>query len=95
MNRVIIKEQEKEDFRRREAFKTLRANIQFSGDNIKTVAITSTLPGEGKTSVALALARSFAEAGKFTVLVISVVRFLRKSLRFRGKCRACQSICVV
>lgn len=87
MNRVIIKEQEKEDFRRREAFKTLRANIQFSGDNIKTVAITSTLPGEGKTSVALALARSFAEAGKFTVLVDCDIRrsFLAEKFEIQGK----------
>ena len=27
------------DFRAREAFKTLRTNIEFSGDNIKVIAI--------------------------------------------------------
>ena len=62
MNRVTINNERQESYQFKEALKTLRANIQFSGENIKTVSVTSTLPGEGKSSVSLALARSFAEA---------------------------------
>ena len=47
-----------------EAFKTLRTNIRFSSvdKEIRTLAITSAMPEEGKTTVAISLAaaiRSF------------------------------------
>ena len=74
MNRVVINNEKKETYRFKESLKTLRANIQFSGDDIKTVSVTSTIPGEGKSSIALALARSFAEAGRFTALLDCDIR---------------------
>ena len=46
MNRVTINNERQESYQFKEALKTLRANIQFSGENIKTVSVTSTLPGE-------------------------------------------------
>lgn len=51
-----------------EAMNTLRTNIIYSSE-IKTINITSTFPNEGKSTVSLQLARSFAELGKKTVLV--------------------------
>ena len=42
------------DFRTREAYKMLRTNIEFSGDNNKVIFITSTTPGEGKSTVSFA-----------------------------------------
>ena len=74
MNRVVFKDEGHEEFRVNEAIKTLRANVQFSGENIKTIAVTSSIPGEGKSTIAMKLARSFAEAGKFTVLVDCDIR---------------------
>lgn len=56
---------------RSEAFRVLRTNLQFvnvdSRNNI--FVITSALPGEGKTSTAINLALSLAQAGSRTLLL--------------------------
>lgn len=57
------------DFRTREAYKMLRTNIEFSGDNNKVIFITSTTPGEGKSTVSFELAMSFAQNGMKTLLI--------------------------
>lgn len=59
----------KDDFFLNEAIKTLRTNIGFCGEDIKTIAITSTLPNEGKSKISLDLALSFAELGGKTLLI--------------------------
>ena len=56
--------QEKQDFRTKEAFKTLRTNIEFSGEDIKVICITSCTPNEGKSTVTMGLAASLAEGGR-------------------------------
>ena len=73
--------QEKQDFRTKEAFKTLRTNIEFSGENIKVICVTSCTPNEGKSSVSYELAKSFAQNGKKTILIDAD---LRKSV-MRGR----------
>ena len=60
-----------------EAYKTLRTNIQFCGQNIKVIAITSVHENEGKSTVSLHIGKSFAELGK-RVLVIDAD--MRKSV---------------
>lgn len=54
-----------------EAIRTLRTNIQFSDiDNkFKKILVTSSIPNEGKTTISVELASSFAENG-FKVLLI-------------------------
>lgn len=54
---------------RTEAMKKLRMNIQFCGSDVQVVMLTSTFPGEGKSTTSLELARSFAELGKKTIYV--------------------------
>lgn len=66
-----------DDYRTNEAFKSLRTNIEFSGEENKVLAITSCIQNEGKSSISLALAKAFAEAGK-TVLFVDTD--LRKSV---------------
>lgn len=55
----------------RDSVKTLRANIQFASldKEIKTVALTSVIPSEGKTTLSCFLGISIAESGKKTVIV--------------------------
>lgn len=55
----------------RDSVKTLRANIQFASldKEIKTVALTSVIPSEGKTTLSCFLGISVAESGKKTVIV--------------------------
>ena len=59
-----------------EVFRTLRTNIQFMNTNnkLKTLLVTSTLPGEGKSWVTSNLAVTFAQAGKKVVLVDADMR---------------------
>lgn len=54
-----------------EMFRTLRTNLQFmnTDDELKTILITSTLPGEGKSWIASNLAVTFAQTGKSVVLI--------------------------
>ena len=59
-----------------ELFRTLRTNIQFMNSNkqLKTLLVTSTLPGEGKSWTASNLAVAFAQAGKRVVLIDADMR---------------------
>ena len=59
-----------------EVFRTLRTNIQFMNANkkMKTILVTSTFPGEGKSWVASNLAVTFAQAGKKVVLIDADMR---------------------
>ena len=45
-----------------EAIKMLRTNVEFAGENVQAVCITSCLPNEGKSSIVARLAESMAQA---------------------------------
>lgn len=70
-----------QDFRTAEAFKSLRSNIAFCGDDIKTVAFTSCLPGDGKSTISRNVAITFAEAEK---RVLYIDADMRKSVTMRN-----------
>ena len=59
-----------------ELFRTLRTNIQFmnSSRHLKSLLVTSTLPGEGKTWVSSNLAIAFAQTDKRVVLIDADMR---------------------
>ena len=59
-----------------EVFRTLRTNIQFMNTKgkLKTILVTSTLPGEGKSWVSSNLAVTFAQAGKKVVIIDADMR---------------------
>ena len=65
------------DFKTREAYKTLRTNVQFCGDDVKLISLTSSVPNEGKSMVAFNLAVSMAEGGS---KVLFIDADLRKSV---------------
>lgn len=54
-----------------EAYRTLRTNIQFSSvdKKIKTILVTSSSPGEGKTTTSSNLAVVMAQGGNKTLLI--------------------------
>lgn len=59
-----------------EQFRTIRTNIQFSmpDQEIKTILVTSSIPGEGKTTNAANLGVVFAQDGKKVLIVDADMR---------------------
>lgn len=52
-----------------EAFRNIRTNLSYINTSYQTIAITSSVSGEGKTFVALNLAGIIAMSGKKTILI--------------------------
>lgn len=68
---------DKNDFKLTEAYKTLRTNITFCGDDVKVIAITSCMPNEGKSTVSWNITCAMAETGK---RILFIDADLRKSV---------------
>ncbi|MBO4591474.1 MAG: CpsD/CapB family tyrosine-protein kinase [Eubacterium sp.] len=62
------------DFKVNESYKRIRTNISFSGEDIKVITMTSSVPNEGKTEVSFNISRSFAEDGKKTLFIDADIR---------------------
>ena len=62
------------DFKINESYKRIRTNISFSGEDIKVITMTSSVPNEGKTEVSFNISRSFAEDGKKTLFIDADIR---------------------
>lgn len=77
MQTVSIGKLKNQSYAMKESLRALKTNIQFCGDDIKTILITSSIPNEGKSTVTIDLARSLTESGK-RVLVIDTD--MRKSV---------------
>ena len=73
VNQVVVK-QEKSGYQIVEAYKSLRTNLQFCGEDKKVIAITSCTPNEGKSSVSMQLGISLAEIGKRVILIDADLR---------------------
>jgi capsular exopolysaccharide synthesis family protein len=52
-----------------ESFRTIRTNLSFVKNDIKTITVTSTVSGEGKTFIVLNLAGIIAMSGKKVLVV--------------------------
>ncbi len=74
MEAIDIKLPGDNDFFTEEAYKVLRTNLQFCGQDIKVIAITSCNENEGKTTVALHVAKSFAQLDKRVLLIDADMR---------------------
>ena len=68
-----------------EAIRTLRTNLQFSSidKKIKTILVTSSVPGEGKSFIAANLACAFANSGSKVLLVDCDIRKGRQHRIFK------------
>ena len=71
-----------------EAYKSLRTNLEFlaATSDCKTILITSSVPGEGKSNVAVNLAITLADSGKRVVLVDCDMR--KSTISRPGHCGA-------
>lgn len=72
--KVNFEKKKELDFKTNEAYKTLRTNISFSGDDIRVIALTSSVPNEGKSAVSFNLAYSLAEDGKKVLYIDADIR---------------------
>ncbi len=70
-----------------EAYKTLRTNLLFCGDSIRTIVITSTVENEGKSTISAELTKSLADLGKRALLIDAD---MRKSVMLKGSQRAAE-----
>lgn len=88
MVEITLKLKDDGDYRSNEAYKSLRTNIEFSGEDNKVLAFTSCTPSEGKSSVSVSIAKSLSETGKS---VLFVDADLRKSVLV-GRHRVTQEV---
>jgi capsular exopolysaccharide synthesis family protein len=75
------------DFRANEAIKTLRTNLVFSGPSVRAIGLTSFGAAEGKSTISLQVAMSFAQTGKRVLLLDADMRksVLPSRLRLKSK----------
>ncbi len=62
------------DNKTKEAYKALRTNISFCGEEIKSIVFTSSVPNEGKSKVSFETARALAEDGKRVLFIDADIR---------------------
>ena len=73
-NNLTFKNLGEQNYAKREAFNSLRTNLQFCGVENKVILFTSCTPDEGKSVVTLELARSLCDDGKKVILVDADLR---------------------
>ena len=74
MKKLNLTDRRKPDYFYSESIKTLRTNIQLSGQSIKTILITSCYPNEGKSDIALSLAQELGSIVKKVLLLDADIR---------------------
>lgn len=82
MNELVVIEKPTSSFS--EAIKTVRTNLKFSAVNkeVKTIMITSSVPGEGKSFVSANLAAAFAQFNEKVLLIDCDLRKGRQAKLF-------------
>ena len=71
---IELKNIENTDYFYQEAIKTLRTNLQFCGSSVRVIMFTSTMPSEGKSSTAFAVAVSMANIRKRVLFIDADIR---------------------
>lgn len=69
MKELMIRNMPELPFDMSEALNQLRVNLGFCGDQVKAVMVTSSVPNEGKSFVAMQLWKQIAEVGTPTLLI--------------------------
>ena len=74
MESVVLGSIKEHSYTMKESLRALKTNLQFCGDDIKTILVTSSVPDEGKSTVSMDLARSLTESGKSVLVVDTDMR---------------------
>ena len=74
MEKLELKLVGTDDYFTQEAYKVLRSNIQFCGQDIKVIMLTSCHANEGKSTLSLHLGKNFADLGKRVLIIDADMR---------------------
>lgn len=74
MESVVLGSIKEHSYTMKESLRALKTNLQFCGDDIRTILVTSSVPNEGKSTVSMDLARSLTESGKSVVVIDTDMR---------------------
>lgn len=74
LKRIQLSNPIDENYHYKEAIKTLRTNIMFSGKDNKVILFTSTFAGEGKSSISFSLAVEMSKMKKRVLLIDADIR---------------------
>ena len=74
MQSVSLGQVKEQTYTMKESLRALKTNIQFCGDDIQTILVTSSIPNEGKSTVSMDLGRSLTESGKRVLLIDTDMR---------------------
>lgn len=74
MESVVLGNIKEHSYTMKESLRALKTNIQFCGDDVRTILVTSSVPDEGKSTVSMDLARSLTESGKSVVVIDTDMR---------------------
>lgn len=74
MNKVEFGKLDKLEYSINEAYKTLRTNLSFCGDDVKVILFTSCTPNEGKSTVSIRLSQALAEDNKKVIILDADLR---------------------
>lgn len=85
MESIELNNIRKHSYTKTESLRALKTNLQFCGDDIKTILFTSSVPDEGKSTVTFDLARSLTESGKSVLLIDTDMRKSVLAGRLRAK----------
>ncbi|MCI5873924.1 MAG: CpsD/CapB family tyrosine-protein kinase [Clostridiales bacterium] len=85
MESIELRNIRKHSYTKTESLRALKTNLQFCGDDVKTILFTSSIPDEGKSTVTFDLARSLTESGKSVLLIDTDMRKSVLAGRLRAK----------
>lgn len=71
---LTIKDSGESDYFYQEAINTLRTNVLLSGRDVKSIMVTSTVSGEGKSEISFELAKALAQTGKRVIHIDADMR---------------------
>lgn len=74
MKKTELKLSDNNNFFVEEAYKSFRTNLQFCGQDIKVICITSCAENEGKTTLSLKTAKNFSELDRKVLIIDADMR---------------------